>query len=92
MDASQALLELFQFSKMNDPREKFDYAEQLKEAGKYKDTLLADGEDPCAKKLAECLDKAGHSVFIQFVQDYAEANGGKLSTDALFAAVWTTLG
>ena len=92
MDASQALLELFQFSKMNDPREKFDYAEQLKEAGKYKDALLADGEDPCAKKLAECLDKAGHSVFIQFVQDYAEANGGKLSTDTLFAAVWTTLG
>jgi hypothetical protein len=92
MDASKALLELFQFSKMNDAREKFDYAEQLKSADKYKDALLADGEDPCAEKLAACLNKAGHSVFIQFVQDYAKVNGGKLSTDALFAAVWTTLG
>jgi len=34
MDASKALLELFQFSKMNDAREKFDYAEQLKSADK----------------------------------------------------------
>ena len=92
MDASNALLELFQFSKMNDPREKFDYAEQLKSADKYKDALLADGEDHCAEKLATCLNSAGHSVFVQFVQDYAKANGGKLSTDALFAAVWTTLG
>jgi succinyl-CoA synthetase alpha subunit len=92
MDASTALLELFQFTKMNDVTEKFDYADQLKEADKYKDVLLADGDDPCASKLADCLNKAGYSVFIKFVQDYAEANGGKLSTDALFGAVWTTLG
>ena len=26
------------------------------------------------------------------MQDLAKANGGKLSTDALFAAVWVTLG
>ncbi len=92
MDASTALLELFQFTKMNDVTEKFDYADQLKEADKYKDVLLADGDDPCASKLADCLNKAGYSVLIKFVQDYAEANGGKLSTDALFGAVWTTLG
>ncbi len=92
MDASSALLELFQFTKMNDAREKFDYADQLKEAEKYKDVFLADGDDACAKKLADCLNKAGYSVFVQFVQDIAKANGGKLSTDALFAAVWTTLG
>ncbi len=92
MRVSQALLELFQFSAMNDPRAKFDYAEQLKNADPHKDALLADGEDSCAQKLAACLNKVGHSVFIQFVQDYAKANGGKLSTDALFAAVWTTLG
>ncbi|PIP71596.1 MAG: CoA-binding protein, partial [Nitrospinae bacterium CG22_combo_CG10-13_8_21_14_all_47_10] len=92
MDASHALLELFQYTKMNDVGEKFDYADLLKEAGKFKDVLLADGEDACAKKLADCLNKAGYSVFVQFVQDFAEANGGKLSTDALFAAVWTTLG
>ena len=92
MDASSALIELFKYSKMNDVREKFDYANQLKEADKYKDALLADGEDPCAAKLADCLNKAGYSVLVQFVQDFAEANGGKLSTDALFGAVWTTLG
>ncbi len=92
MDTSTALLELFQFTKMNDVTEKFDYADQLKEADKYKDVLLADGDDPCASKLADCLNKAGYSVLIKFVQDYAEANGGKLSTDALFGAVWTTLG
>ena len=92
MDASSALIELFKYSKMNDVREKFDYADQLKEADKYKDALLADGDDPCAAKLADCLNKAGYSVLVQFVQDFAEANGGKLSTDALFGAVWTTLG
>jgi hypothetical protein len=92
MDASAALTEMFQFTKMNDVREKFDYAAQLKEADKHKDALLADGEDACAKKLAECLNKAGYSVFVQFVQDFAAANGGKLSTDALFGAVWATLG
>jgi hypothetical protein len=92
MDASSALIELFKYSKMNDVREKFDYADQLKEADKCKDALLADGDDPCAAKLADCLNKAGYSVLVQFVQDFAEANGGKLSTDALFGAVWTTLG
>ena len=92
MDASSALIELFKYSKMNDVREKFDYAEQLKEADKYKDALLADGDDPCAAKLADCLNKAGYSALVQFVQDFAEANGRKLSTDVLFGAVWTTLG
>jgi len=92
MDASNALLELFQFSKLGGPKEKFDYAAQLKEAEKYKSALLADEEDPCAAKLADCLNKSGDSVFIKFVQDFAAANGGKLSTDVLFGAVWVTLG
>ena len=92
MDASSALIELFQFSKMNDVREKFDYADQLKQADKFKGALLAEDDDPCALKLAEYLNKAGYSVLVQFVQDFAKNNGGKLSTDALFGAVWTTLG
>ena len=92
MDASSALLELFQHTKLNDPKETFDYAAQLKEADKFKDALLVDGEDPCASILAEYLNKAGDSIFIKFVQDFAAANGGKLSTDALFGAVWVTLG
>ena len=92
MDVSSALIELFQFSKMNDVSEKFDYADQLKQADKFKGALLAEDEDPCALKLAEYLNKAGYSVLVQFVQDFAKNNGGKLSTDALFGAVWTTLG
>ena len=92
MDASSALIEMFQFSKMNDVREKFDYADQLKQADKFKGALLAEDDDPCALKLAEYLNKAGYSVLVQFVQDFAKNNGGKLSTDALFGAVWTTLG
>ena len=92
MDASNALLDLFQFTKLGGPKENFDYAAQLKEAEKYKDTLLSDEEDPCAAKLVDYLNKAGDSVFIKFVQDFAAANGGKLSTDALFGAVWVTLG
>ena len=92
MDVSSALIELFQFSKMNDVSEKFDYADQLKQADKFKGALLAEDDDPCALKLAEYLNKAGYSVLVQFVQDFAKNNGGKLSTDALFGAVWTTLG
>ena len=37
MDASSALLELFQFTKLGGPKETFDYSVQLKEADKYKD-------------------------------------------------------
>ena len=57
MDASNALLELFQFTKLGGPKEAFDYADQLKEADKFKDALLADGEDPCAGILADCLKR-----------------------------------
>ncbi|MFQ5451804.1 MAG: CoA-binding protein [Nitrospinaceae bacterium] len=91
MDAARALLDLFQYTKMVDPEEDFDTSDILKEAGKYKDVLLTTGEDPCAAKMAECLNRAGKSVFIKFCQDFAREQKGALSTDTLFAAIWVTL-
>lgn len=92
MDAATALLELFQHTKLTDPAENFDYKHILQEADKYKDVLLSSAEDSCAGKMTHCLEKLGKSVFISFLQDFAKKHKGNLSTDALFAAVWTTLG
>ncbi|MBI4388910.1 MAG: CoA-binding protein, partial [Nitrospinae bacterium] len=92
MDSAAALLDLFQHSKMADPSESFDYKKILDEADKYKDVFLSSGEDHCIGKMTECLNKLGKSVFISFLQDFAKKHKGNLSTDAMFAAVWTTLG
>jgi len=92
MDASKALLELFQFTSIHDPSVDFDTADQLREAEQYKNVLLADKQDACGAKMADCLNKAGNSVFIKFVQDFAKQHKGNVSKDAMLAAIWVTLG
>jgi len=92
MDAAQALLELFQFSKLANPEADFDYAAQLKEGAKYKDALVSASEDGCAAKWAEGLKKAGNSVFVNFCLDLAKQEKGHIGCDTLLAATWLTLG
>lgn len=92
MGAASALLDIFQYSKILDPEEKVDCAEFLKNADAYKDTLLSSQEDPCGAKMAECLDKAGYSVFVSFLREFAKKHNASLSLDTMVAAVWVTLG
>ncbi|PIQ96037.1 MAG: CoA-binding protein [Nitrospinae bacterium CG11_big_fil_rev_8_21_14_0_20_56_8] len=92
MDAAQALLELFQYEKVQDPQQKVDISAPLKAAEKYKDVLLTSGDEACAGKMMECLKKAGSSVFISFVEAFAKQEKMHPTVDALFAAVWVTLG
>jgi succinyl-CoA synthetase alpha subunit len=92
MDSAQALVELFKFTKMTDPTQDFDTSAQLKEAEQYKDVLVCKEADDCGGKMADALNKAGKSVFITFVQDFAKAQNGHVSADTLLAAIWVTLG
>ncbi len=92
MDAAKALLELFQFTKLIDMASNFEYAEQLKAASAHKDVLLAGSDDHCAGKMSACLSQGTQSVFIKFLLDFAKQEGGTPSTDAMMAAIWTTLG
>jgi hypothetical protein len=92
MDAAKALLSLFQFSKLSDPMGNYDYKEELNSAKSHKDTLLAANDDTCADKMATCLAQDVQSIFIKFLLDFAKQEGGKPSTDAMIAAIWTTLG
>ncbi|NIP99679.1 MAG: hypothetical protein GWM98_03940, partial [Nitrospinaceae bacterium] len=55
-------------------------------------TLLSDNEETCSGRMVESLNQAGKSVFVSFLQDFARKTGKHLSTDALFAAAWMTLG
>jgi succinyl-CoA synthetase alpha subunit len=92
MDAARALLEIFQYTKLTDPTEDFDYSEQLKAAESHKEALLSSTESPCSSKMVDCINSSGKSVFISFLQDFAKASGGHLCTEALFGAIWVTLG
>jgi len=92
MDAAKALLSLFQFSKLSDPTGNYDYKEELNSAKSHKDTLLAANDDTCAERMAAHLSQGAQSIFIKFLIDFAKQEGGKPSTDAMIAAIWTTLG
>ncbi|MDP7557016.1 MAG: CoA-binding protein [Nitrospinaceae bacterium] len=92
MDAAKALLELFQFEKFTDATGDFDFSAQLKAASAHKDVLLAGADDTCAEKMAACLSQDAQSVFIKFLLDFAKQEGGKPSSCAMLAAIWTTLG
>ena len=92
MDAATALVDLFQYTKLSDAMGEHDYTEQLKAAEAHKDALLASGGDHCADKMSACLGDGAKSVFIRFLLDFAKQQGGKPSTDAMFAAIWVTLG
>src|SRR3990170_3301437 len=97
LNASPLLLELFQHAKIENPTDKFDYSNILKglNAGQ-KDSFkpapaagLKQGDDSLAAPMLAQAEKLGKSVFINFVKDAAD---GKPSSDALLAAIWTTLG
>ena len=97
LNASTILLELFQHAKIENPTDKFDYSNILKglNAGQ-KDLFkpapaagLKQGDDSLAAPMLAQAEKLGKSVFINFVKDAAD---GKPSSDALLAAIWTTLG
>lgn len=92
MQASSALIDLFQYAKMTDPMEDYDYKEILKDAEKYKDALLAPSDNANAKAMSQAAAGLGKSVFISFCQDFAKKNKATLSQDTLLAAIWTTLG
>jgi hypothetical protein len=42
--------------------------------------------------MAAHLSQGAQSIFIKFLIDFAKQEGGKPSTDAMIAAIWTTLG
>ncbi|GJL77918.1 MAG: hypothetical protein NPINA01_09070 [Nitrospinaceae bacterium] len=92
MDSAQALVDLFKFTKVQDPAQDFDVSAQLKEAEQHKEALVSGEADERAQKMADALNKAGKSVFISFVQDFAKAQKGHVSADTLLAAIWLTLG
>ena len=92
MDSAQALVDLFKFTKVLDPSKDFDTSAQMKEAEQFKDVLVSKEKDERAELMAAALNKAGKSVFISFVQDFAKAQKGHVSSDALLAAIWLTLG
>ncbi|MGP0567160.1 MULTISPECIES: CoA-binding protein [unclassified Nitrospina] len=91
LDAASGLLELFKLTDMNDPEQSFDYSAQLKEAGKFKDAFLGTGDD-CSDKIMDAVAKLqGQSVFLNFLQDFAKQENGKVSVDAIVAGIWATL-
>ncbi|MBI5469401.1 MAG: CoA-binding protein [Deltaproteobacteria bacterium] len=91
VEATNQLLELFQSSGIVCPTEKFNYSGVLSGLSKEaKKGFTAQAGDPLAKVLLKSVDDLKkRSVFIEFVK---EAAGGKPSSDALFAAIWMTLG
>jgi len=91
MDASNLLLDTFQSSGLQTAADKFDYSALLKGvSADAKKSLAAGKDDVMARTLLKRVDGLGKkSVFIEFVK---EASGGSPSTDALLAAIWTTLG
>ena len=91
LDASDLLLETFQASGLKGPHEKFDCSALLKGISPdAKESLTAAKGDETARAILKKVDGLGKkSVFIEFVK---EAASGSPSTDALIAAIWTTLG
>jgi len=91
LSAMSLLLDAFQSSGLVKSSEKFNYSAALKTLdAKARKGLVADKGDCMAPVLLERVDALyNKSVFVEFVK---EAAGGKPSSDALFAAIWATLG
>jgi len=91
LSAIAILLDAFQSSGLVKPSEKFDYSAALKSLdAKAKKGLAAAKDDALAPLLLARVEALyNKSVFIEFVK---EAAGGKPSSDALFGAIWATLG
>jgi succinyl-CoA synthetase alpha subunit len=92
VQASQVLLDIFQYEKMTDPCEDFDYSHLIDKGVEQASAFLADEENGCATGWAEIMNSAGKSVFVSFLQDIAKKQGKSLTLDALMAATWMTLG
>ena len=89
---SSRLLELFEHSGLKDPSDaKFDYSEILQGLTKDEKAFVkASGDDSLAPLITDSLKGLkGSSVFIKFI---TEAADNKPSSDALLAAIWTTIG
>lgn len=91
LETSDLLLEIFQGSGLTDAAAKFDYSGILKGlSAEQKKNLTASKDDSLAVTLLKAVEGLGKkSVFIEFVK---EAAGGKPSSDAVFSAIWMTLG
>ncbi|MFQ5586006.1 MAG: CoA-binding protein [Thermodesulfobacteriota bacterium] len=88
-EAATLLVDLFQHSGLQSRSEKFDYKGILKGlSAEQKGALKASGDDTLADEINGAV-KMGSSVFVDFCVDAAD---GKPSSDALLAAVWTSLG
>lgn len=95
LDAASLLLELFQYEKIAEPTDSFDYKDILDKAvsSPNKDCLVSSERDKLAEgmlKAINTLDKS--SVFIRFSEDIARKTGKHLKADALLAAIWLTIG
>jgi len=87
---TKILIDKFQHTGLVNPSEDFDYSGILKELTDDNKAVLSH-PNPCArgimlKDALESMDRP--SVFVNFV---IEASGGKPSSSALLAAIWTTL-
>ena len=91
LSAISLILEAFQSSGLVKPSEKFDYSAALKslDARSKKNLAAAKGDSLAPVLLARVEALYSKSVFVEFVK---EAAGGKPSSDAVFAAIWATLG
>ncbi len=90
MDASALLLNLFQHSGLSNATDKFDYSSIIKGLTKEQKASLVDKDDTTAPVMLGAIESLNRrSVFVEFIK---EAAGGKPSSDALLAAIWTTLG
>ncbi|MBI5970813.1 MAG: CoA-binding protein [Deltaproteobacteria bacterium] len=90
IDAANTLLELFQRSGLSNATDKFDYSSIIKGLTKERKAALVAKDDPAASVMLAAVESLNRkSVFVEFVK---EAANGKPSSDALLAAIWTTLG
>ena len=91
LSAISLILEAFQSSGLVKPSEKFDYSAALKSLdARSKKNLAAAKDDSLAPVLLARVEALySKSVFVEFVK---EAAGGKPSSDAVFGAIWATLG
>ncbi|MEE9614431.1 MAG: citryl-CoA lyase, partial [Thermodesulfobacteriota bacterium] len=88
---SELLFENFKDSGLQKGTDKFDSSAQLKGlTAADKGLFKAAKEDTDAAYILKSIEALGkNSVFVEFAK---EASGGKPSTGALIAAIWTTLG
>lgn len=85
------LIDLFQHTKLENSTDNFDYSSILKGiSGEQKTLLKAEKGDALTGIMLSQIERfKNKSVFINFVK---EVSGSNPSSEALLAAIWTTLG